>query len=127
MNSNKYFIVIILTILFLSLISCNNKPLTVSQLKVGTFKTFLNGSDYTSMATRNDSIQVETFNKKKDTFNIEWKSDFEYLLKKKNPITKLDKRVFIIKITGIHKNSYTFRAHFKGSNYEQTGKAVFIK
>ena len=117
---------IILVILTFTLLSCKNKPLSVSQLKTGTFKTFLDGSDYTSMATRNDSIQIETFNKKKDTFYIEWKSDFEYLLKKKNPITKLDKRVFIIKITGIHDNSYTFRAYFKGSNYKQTGKAILI-
>jgi len=117
----------IITILLFSIISCNNKPnLTTEQLRTGTFKTYLDGSTATSIATRKNEIQIETYEQKQDTFSIYWKSDFEYILTKKNPKTDLDKTEFVIKITGIHKNSYTFRAYYKGSNYKQTGKATKI-
>lgn len=120
----KYIIVI----LFMSLVSCNNTSnLTPKQLRIGTFETFLEENTVTSIAHRNDSIQVEVYNKKKDTFHIRWKSNFEYILRKKNPKTDLDKTDFVVKITGVHKNSYTFRAYYKGSNFKQTGKAIKIK
>lgn len=111
--------------LLLFLISCDSKSnLTPEEIRTGTFKTFLDDSDINSIATRNDSIQIETFNQKKDTFRIKWKSNFEYSLFKKNPQTAIDSSEFVIKITGISKNSYTFRAYYKGSNFKQTGKAI---
>jgi len=117
----KYIIVIIFIIFY----ACNNESnLTPEQLKIGTFKTYINDSDLTSVATRNENFQIETFNQKKDTFLIKWKSNFEYSLFKKNPKNNLDSTEFIVKITGIHKNSYTFRAYYKGSNFKQKGKAV---
>lgn len=119
----KYIIVI----LFFILISCNNKPnLTPEQIRTGTFKTFLDGSSVTSIAIRKNTVQIETYAQKQDTFSIYWKSNFEYILTKKNPKTDLDKTEFVVKITGIHKNSYTFRAYYKGSNFKQTGKVTKI-
>ncbi len=119
----KYIIVI----LFFSIIACDSTPnITPKQLRTGTFKTFLDGSSISSIAKRNNDIQIETYNQKQDTFKIRWKSNFEYTLINKNPKTDLDKMEFIVKITGIHKNTYTFRAHYKGSNYKQTGKVIKI-
>ncbi|MCF6349656.1 MAG: DNA topoisomerase IV [Flavobacteriaceae bacterium] len=91
------------------------------------FKTLLDDHTTVSFATRNKTTQVETFNGKKDTFLIHWKSDFEYTLKKTNPKNDLDSTEFIVKITGIYKNSYTFKAYFKGSNFKQKGKVIKIK
>lgn len=114
--------------LTLFLLSCNNeKTLTPPELKTGTFKTVLDGKTVSSVATRNDSIQIETYNNKKDTFYIQWKSDFEYILKQKNPKNNLDSIPFIVKITGVHGQAYTFKAHYKGNKYVQKGKAIKIK
>ncbi len=117
-----------LTLTILLLISCNKSTnLTPKELRHGRFKTIIKDGDYTSIAFRNDSIQIETFNHKIDTFYIKWKNNFEYSLTKKNPKTNLDKKEFIVKITGIKEKSYTFSAFFKGSNYKQKGKALKIK
>jgi hypothetical protein len=119
----KYILVLGL-LLFLS---CkDSKSLTPLEIRTGTFKTVLDKSDVESLAYRSSTIQIETYNQKKDTFNIYWKSDFEYILKKVNPKNNLDSTEFIVKITGIHKNSYTFKAYYKGSNYKQKGKAIKV-
>lgn len=112
---------------FLLLLSCNDKSLNTTELKTGTFTTYLDDSDEVSTAFRNDSIQIETYNEKRDTFNIEWKSNFEYVLTKVNPKKGLDSVPFHVKITGVKGNEYTFKAYYKGSNFEQKGKAVKTK
>jgi hypothetical protein len=110
------------------LLSCENeKTLTTKEIKTGTFKTELNGKQVFSIATRNDSLQIETYNNKKDTFYIHWKSDFEYILKHKYPKNSLDSIDFVVKITGIHGKSYTFRANYKGNKFIQKGTATKIK
>ena len=83
-------------------------------------------NDITSFAERNDSIQIETYENKKDTFTIQWINNFEYILLKKNPKSKLDSTPFHVKITAVRKNSYDFRAFYKGSNFKQKGKAIKI-
>ena len=109
---------------FILFYSCSEtKGLTPEELKTGTFKTILDDQEVESTAYRNNKIQIETYNNIKDTFSINWKSDFEYILKKTNPKNALDSTEFIVKITGIHKKSYTFTAYYKGSNYKQKGKA----
>jgi len=117
---------ILLSLFFL--FSCKNeKTLTPNEIKTGTFKTVLDKTDTSSIAVRNDSIQVETYNNKKDTFYINWKSDFEYILKQKHPKNSLDSIEFVVKITGIHGQSYSFKAHYKGNKYTQKGTATKIK
>lgn len=118
----KYLLIFSLIFFF----SCNNSALTPIQLKTGTFKTVLDDNNTESIAYRNNKIQIETYNSKKDTFYINWKSDFEYQLNKTNPKNALDSTEFVVKITGVHKNSYTFKAYYKGSNYKQKGKAFKI-
>ncbi len=114
-------------ILFLLLISCNEVPSsTTNNFKVGKYKTILEDSDITSFAVRNDSIQIETYDNKKDTFKIQWNNQFEYVLLKKNPKSRLDSTPFHVKITGIKKDSYSFKAFYKGSNFKQKGRAIKI-
>jgi uncharacterized protein YdhG (YjbR/CyaY superfamily) len=118
----KYFSLIFFIIL---LSACEKGTLlTPKQIKIGHFKTTINNTDYTSEAFRDEHFQIEIFENKKDTFAIKWKNNFEYSLLKLHPKNNLDSTEFIIKITGIHKNYYTFRAHFKGSEYKQEGKAI---
>jgi len=99
----------------------------VNEFKTGTFKTFLDDTDVTSMAVRNDSIQIETYNNKKDTFSIEWKSNFEYILTKIHPKNELDSTPFHVKITKFSDKSYNFKAYYKGSNFKQKGTAVKVE
>ena len=113
-------------LLFL-VVSCKEENLNINKFKTGTFKTFLEESDATSMAIRNDSIQIETYNATKDTFTIVWNSNFEYVLTKLNPKNELDSTPFIVKITGFKTDSYTFKANYKGSNFKQKGKAIKLK
>ena len=118
----RYFAI---TILFITTASClTNSNVHVDELKNGSFKTTLEDKETISYATRNDSIQIEDYNGIKDTFNIKWIDQFEYVLVKRNPKTMLDSTPFHVKITGIKNNTYTFNAYYKGSNFKQKGTAV---
>ncbi len=121
----RHFITLII---ILSLFSCKNSALKdLDYYKTGTFKTVLSDKNITSIATRNDSIQIETYEGKKDTFKIKWKNNFEYILTKKNPKTALDSTPFHVKITGFEGENYTFKAFYQGSNFKQSGTATKIK
>ena len=114
-------------IIILILISCSEAPKSApNHFKIGKYKTILEDTDITSYAERNESIQIETYENKKDTFTIQWINNFEYILLKKNPKSKLDSTPFHVKITAVRKNSYDFRAFYKGSNFKQKGKAIKI-
>ena len=121
MKSFTYFFLILI------LISCQGNNTSIQEFRTGTFETYLDDSDEISIAERNDSIQIETYNNVKDSFTINWKSNFEYELLKINPIKGLDSVPFYVKITGIKGNSYTFKAHYKGSDFKQRGKVIKIK
>lgn len=124
----KYIKTLLLILIVLLMFSCQNKTQTnIDSFKKGNFKTVLNDRNITSFAIRNDSLQIETFDNKKDTFYIKWKNDFEYILLKKNPKDLLDSTPFYVKINGIKKNSYTFKAYHKGSNFKQEGTAYKIE
>jgi len=119
------FIFILFTLL---LVSCIDKPETKpNNFKIGTFKTVLEDKNTISFAKRNDSIQIETYNNKKDTFYIKWVDNFEYILLKKKSKTLLDSTPFHVKITGIKKKSYTFNAYYKGSKFKQKGTSTKIE
>ncbi|QCX38265.1 hypothetical protein FF125_07405 [Aureibaculum algae] len=117
------YLIVILT--FILIYSCAKQG-DVNQFKIGTFKTHLDDSDATSVAFRNENIQIETYDNVKDTFAIKWNSNFEYELTKLKPKTQLDSTPFIVKITGIKDNSYSFTAHYKGSNFKQKGTAIKV-
>jgi hypothetical protein len=120
-------IIIICALSLLFLLSCHNDHTGIGDFRTGTFQTFLDNSEIKSIATRNDSLQFENYNNVIDTFKIEWKSNFEYVLSKINPKSELDSTPFLVKIIGFKNNSYTFKAHYKGSNFKQTGKATKLK
>lgn len=107
--------------------SCLKSSSSVQEFRVGTFKTVLEDNESVSMAVRNDSIQIETFENKKDTFDIRWINPFEYVLRKKSPRTLLDSTDFHVKIVSISEKSYEFKAFYAGSNFQQKGTAYKIE
>lgn len=121
----RYFFIILL---LFSLVSCIKKnKVNMDDFKQGKFKTVLEDKETVSFATRNDSIQIEDFNGIKDTFNIKWLDQFEYVLTKRVPRTLLDSTPFYVKITGVKQNSYSFKAYYKGSNFKQKGTAFKLE
>jgi len=121
----RYFRVLALTLLLTSCLK--NSSGSVEDFREGTFKTILEDNEAVSMATRNDSLQIETYEQVTDTFVIRWLDPFEYVLQKKNPKTLLDSTDFHVKITGISGNSYDFKAFYSGSNFQQKGTAHKIE
>jgi len=99
----------------------------MDDFKQGRFKSILDDKEIVSFATRNDSIQIEEFNGLKDTFNIKWVDQFEYVLTKRVPKTLLDSTPFHVKITGVKQNSYSFNAYYKGSNFKQKGTTYKVE
>ncbi|RLD64202.1 MAG: DNA topoisomerase IV [Bacteroidetes bacterium] len=121
---NRYLFLFVCIFLF----SCiENKETIPNTFKNGTFKTVLEDNETISTAIRNDTIQIETYNNIKDTFNIQWLDNFEYILVKKNPKSLLDSTPFHVKITRVKKNSYEFKAFYKGSNFKQKGTAYKLE
>ncbi len=115
-------------LLVCSITSClKNSSGSVEDFRVGKFRTVLEDSESVSMAVRNDSIQIETYEQVQDTFVITWIDPFEYVLRKKNPKTLLDSTDFHVKITGISNDSYEFKAFYSGSNFQQKGTAYKIE
>jgi len=104
-----------------------NSKGNVDDFKQGSFKTVLEDGENISFAIRKDSLQIETFKQLKDTFYINWIDQFEYTLLKKNPKTQLDSTPFHVKITSVKKDSYTFKAYYKGSNFKQKGTAFKLE
>lgn len=99
----------------------------MDDFKRGRFKSILEDKETVSFATRNDSIQIEDFNGLKDTFNIKWLDQFEYVLIKRVPKTLLDSTPFHVKITSVKEDSYSFKAYYKGSNFKQKGTAYKLE
>ena len=113
--------------LLLAFGSClKNTRASVEDFRVGTFRTVLEDNESVSMAVRTDSIQIETYNNKKDTFAITWLDPFEYVLKKKNPKSLLDSTAFHVKIVRVSGDSYEFKAYYSGSRFQQKGTAYKI-
>jgi hypothetical protein len=117
----------LITVLSLNISCVENAKVNVADFKNGSYKTVLEDGETISLALRKDSIQIESYNNVKDTFSIQWLDQFEYVLLKKNPKTLLDSTPFHVKITSIKKNSYTFRAYYKGSNFKQKGTAFKLE
>ena len=113
---------ILIIIIFSSFFSCiKSDNATIDDFKTGSYKSVLDDKESTSIAFRDDSIQVETYEGVKDTFHIKWLDQFEYVLVKKYPKTLLDSTPFHVKITSIKDTSYTFSAYYKGSKFKQKG------
>ena len=116
-----YFFVVLI------FLSCKGDNTSITVFRTGTFETYLDDSDEITIAVRNDSTQTEIYNNVKYLYSIKWKSNFEYELLKINPKKGLDSVPFYVRITGIKGNSYTFKAHYKGSDFKQKGTVIKIK
>ena len=112
---------IILSSLLLS--SCYNQERNCTDFKTGKFisETEIEGKKYTSTFERNDSIQIETYEGKIDTFKVRWTNDCEYIIQNTHPKNREEKKAVQMKILTTNANSYTFEYSFVGDSKKQRG------
>jgi len=114
-----YYLLLFLTI------SCYEQERDCKKFKVGTFefKTLLNGELATSTFVRNDSIEIDYFQKKSDTSSIRWINNCECILNNLNPKKRSEEKPLHMKILTTDKDNYTFEYGLVGSSKKQKGTA----
>ena len=110
-------------LILLSLTSCYNQERNCTDFKTGKFisETEIEGKKYTSTFERNDSIQIETYEGKIDTFKVRWTNDCEYVIQNINPKNREEKKAVQMKILTTKDNTYTFEYSFVGDSKKQRG------
>ena len=116
---------LLLSGLFL-LASCYNQERNCTDFKTGKFKfeTEINGEKKTTLFTRTETLEIETFEGKTDTASVRWVNDCEYVLRKLKPKNMAEEKAIAIRILTTSKNSYTFEFGVVGSDTKQTGTVV---
>ena len=105
------------------LTSCYNQERNCNDFKTGKFtsETEIEGKKYTSTFERNDSIQIESYEGKIDTFKVRWTNDCEYIIQNTNPKNREEKKPVQMKILTTNSDSYTFEYSFVGDSKKQRG------
>ena len=114
----------ICSLLLLTLLtSCYNQERNCTDFKTGKFtsETEIEGKKYTSTFERNDSIQIESYEGKIDTFKVRWTNDCEYIIQNTNPKNREEKKPVQMKILTTSSDSYTFEYSFVGDSKKQRG------
>ena len=120
----------IYNILILSLLtSCYNQERNCDDFKTGKFtsETEIEGKKYTSTFERNDSIQIENYAGKIDTFKVRWTNDCEYIIQNLHPKNREEKKPIQMKILTTQADSYTFEYSFVGDSKKQRGIVTKLK
>ena len=113
-------------LLFLLLTSCYQQERNCTDFKTGKFtsETEIEGKKYTSTFERNDSIQIENYEGKIDTFKVRWTNDCEYVIQNIHPKNRAEKKPVQMKILTTNSKSYTFEYSFVGDSKKQRGTAT---
>lgn len=116
---NTIYSLLILTLLT----SCYNQERNCTDFKTGKFtsETEIEGKKYTSTFERNDSIQIESYEGKIDTFKVRWTNDCEYIIQNTNPKNREEKKPVQMKILTTDSDSYTFEYSFVGDSKKHRG------
>lgn len=116
----------LLLFLTLALTSCYNKERNCKDFKTGKFEftQIINGKKQTSITTRTDSLQIETYNGKTDTATVHWVNDCEFLLRKLHPKTMNERKAISMTILSTDMKGYTFEYSFVGDAKKQRGKVT---
>ena len=120
----------ICSLLLLTLLnSCYNQERNCTDFKTGKFtsETEIEGKKYTSTFERNDSIQIESYEGKIDTFKVRWTNDCEYIIQNTNPKNREEKKAVQMKILTTKDNTYTFEYSFVGDSKKQRGTVTKLK
>lgn len=102
--------ILLLATIFLSLIACQEPERNCADFKTGTFtfEEFVNGELKQTTFVRNDSIEIDYYDEKIDTFSIRWINDCEYVMKNLRPKNQAEERPVHFKILKTEGSNYTF-------------------
>ncbi len=117
-HSMKFILILFSALL---LVSCYNQERNCTDFKTGKFisETEIEGKKYTSTFERNDSIQIETYEGKIDTFKVRWTNDCENVIQNINPNNRGEKKAGQMKVLTTKDNTYTFEYSFVGDSKKQ--------
>lgn len=120
---------ILLLPLVLLVVSCYNVERNCKDFKTGkfSFDYEVDGVKKTTLFTRNDSIEIETFEGKTDTASIRWVNDCEYILKKLHPKNMAEEKAIGMKILSTSGNTYTFEFGMVGAAQKQKGTVTKLE
>lgn len=112
-----------LLLVLLSLVSCYQQERKCTDFKTGKFtsETTINGKKYTTQFERNDSIQIEVYEGKIDTFNVRWINDCEYIMQNSRPKNREERKSISIRILTTQEKNYTFEYSYVGESIKQKG------
>lgn len=101
---------IVVFIFSFALIACSGPQRDCANFKTGTFEfeEFLNGEIQKTTFTRNDTLEVDFFNKRVDSFAVRWINDCEYVVRSLRPKSLAEERAVHFKILSTEGNRYTF-------------------
>jgi len=113
---------------FSLLTSCYSPEKECKQFHTGTFKfeSYLNGELVTSTFTRNDTLEVDTFQGSVDTSSVRWINDCEYIIKNLHPKNIAERKPLHIKILTTEKDSYTFEYGLVGDPKKKKGTVTKV-
>lgn len=115
-------------LLAFSLISCYEQERNCKDFKTGKFtsETTIEGKKLTTEFERNDSIQIETYKGKIDTFKVRWLNDCEYVMQNANPKSMKEKKAILVRMLTTKGKTYTFEYSFVGDGKKQKGSVTKI-
>lgn len=119
----------ILLVFTLLLVSCYEQERKCSDFKTGTFEFTqeIDGKKHTSVFTRTENLQIETYNGKTDTATVRWVNDCEFVLQKLHPKTMQERKAINMKILYTKGDTYTFEYAFVNDEKKQRGIVTKIK
>jgi hypothetical protein len=120
----------LLLLVFTTLLSgCYQNTRNCEDFKTGTFKweQDAGGKLLTTVFTRTEEYQIETFENKKDTSRVEWVNDCEWRIIPINPETNAESRAYLFKILQTTENGYRFEFSQSGRDQVYKGEAIKIE
>ncbi|MEL7268862.1 MAG: DNA topoisomerase IV [Bacteroidota bacterium] len=122
----KYFLALFVLLL---LAQCSPPPeRNCDNFKTGKFEftTEISGKTIKTTFERFEKMEVESFEGQRDTSEIRWINNCEYILKNKNPKSKAEEKSIHIKILTTTDSSYTFEYGAVGESKKFRGTAFQI-
>jgi len=121
-------LLILSALLGLSLSGCFDKPRNCNDFKTGRFEftTTIGTRIETSVFTRENDIEIETFQGKSDTSDIRWINACEYIVTKRHPKNIAEQKAIHIKIRNTEPRAYTFEYNAVGTAKKLQGRVVKV-
>jgi hypothetical protein len=101
---------IVALLLLLLCFSCYEAQRDCKEFQTGTFEfeTLVGTELMKSTFVRNDTMEIDYFNQKIDTFSIRWTNECEYVMQKLHPKNQAEKEPVKFRILSTTKDQYTF-------------------